>query len=75
MKFKAPCWVKVKGNVLRLRRISKANPEMKRRGWKGLVAHVQNECGTGLVEYSKLEVVTAEDLEKFNNKVRKTFGV
>jgi len=36
----------------------KANAEMKRRGWKGLVAHVQNQCGTGLVEYSKLKTPT-----------------
>ena len=36
------------------RHTSLANQALKRRGWKGLVAHVQNEKETGLVEYRKL---------------------
>jgi hypothetical protein len=61
MKFKAPCWVTLAGSAepLRLRRVSAANKEMKRRGWKGLVAHIQNEKGTGLVEYRKLRACPA----------------
>lgn len=57
MKFKPPCWVTIEGHPnkkLALRRISVANHEMKKNGWKGLVAHVQNTNGIGLVEYRKL---------------------
>lgn len=49
-----PCWVTLDGKPLRLRRLSYANREMLAKGWRGLVAHVQNERGTGLVEYRKL---------------------
>ena len=54
MKFKPPCRVSVDGSMVFLRHISRANADMKRRGWKGLVAHVQSEKGAGLVEYRKL---------------------
>jgi hypothetical protein len=33
------------------------------KGWKGLVAHVQNEKGTGVVEVSKLEKPSKEELK------------
>ncbi len=57
IKLKPPCRVKIKGTdkVLNLRSVSLPNSILKRQGWKGLVAHVQNQNGTGLIEYGKLE--------------------
>jgi len=56
IKLKPPCWVSVAGSekVLALRRVSQPNKMLLAQGWKGLVAHVQNRNGTGLVEYRKL---------------------
>jgi hypothetical protein len=55
-RLKPPCAVldSETGEVYMLRSISCPNPEMKRRGWKGLVCHVQNRNGTALVEYRRL---------------------
>jgi len=57
IKLKPPCRVRIKGTdkVLNLRSVSYANSTLKRQGWKGLVAHVQNRNGTGLIAYEKLE--------------------
>jgi len=76
-KFKAPCWVKLKstGQVLRCRSISRANNRMRHDGWKGLVCHVQNEKGTGIVSYHDVCAPTESDLAAFNTAVRKRFGV
>jgi hypothetical protein len=76
-KVKVPSWVVhvESGQVLRVRRISVANARMKRDGWKGLVCHVQNQNGTGLVEYRKLRLPTAEELAKFNLEVKRRFGI
>jgi len=53
-----------------------SNARMKKEtGWKGLVAHVQNENGTGLVEYCKLTKPTAQDLEALNARIKKQFGL
>lgn len=77
-KLRPPCWVKIiaTGDVLMCRRISIANRRMKaEQGWVGLVCHVQNEKGTGLVEYRKCGKPTAEDLEKKNTDIKRRFGV
>ncbi len=77
-KLKVPCWVVdiESGQVLRCRLISRPNPRMKRENnWKGLVCHVQNENGTGIVEYSKVRPPTDKELEEFNEKVKKRFGI
>lgn len=59
IKLKPPCRVKIAGSdkVMSLRRVSQPNRMLVRQGWKGLVAHVQNEKGTGLVEYRKLRPI------------------
>jgi hypothetical protein len=78
IKLKPPCWVKhiETGAVLRLRSVSRPNARMKREaGWKGLVGHVQNEKGTGIVEYRKLTAPSPEELEQFNAAVKKRFGL
>lgn len=76
-KFKPPCWVKHKesGQVLRCRSISKPNKRMKMDGWRGLVLHVQNENGTGIGKYSDFVIPDEKDLEKFNEAVKKKFGL
>lgn len=76
MKIKVPAWVVhvESGAVLRCRRISRPNKEMVRRGWRGFVCHVQNESGTGLVEYRKIRIPTAVELSMFNAAVKKRFG-
>jgi len=57
-KLKPPCQVMFEGRRWSFRALSHANPMMKRRGWKGLVAHIQGYGGTILVEYRKLEAMT-----------------
>lgn len=59
VKLKPPCLVRVRGShkILRLRSLSRPNATLKQQGWTGLVATVQNENGTGLVEYRKLRPV------------------
>jgi hypothetical protein len=54
-KLKPPCKVMFHGRKYSLRSLSEANIVMKRKGWKGLVAHIQGFGGTVLVEYRELE--------------------
>ena len=54
-KLKPPCFVMFNGKRLRLRAVSAPNRRMIASGWTGLVAHLQNEKGTGIVEYRKLK--------------------
>jgi hypothetical protein len=63
--IKAPCFVKIKstGKILACRSISNPSRRMKiEQGWKGLVCHVQNRNGTGIVKYSDVCIPTAEEL-------------
>lgn len=55
LKLKPPCAVAYRGKRLALRRVSYASSMLKRGGWFGLVAFVQNERGTGIVPYRELK--------------------
>lgn len=61
MKFKAPCWVTIDGSAepLRLVRVVRPSGELRKQGWRGLVAQVQNNRGIGLTEYRKLRACPA----------------
>lgn len=57
IRLKPPCKVVVAEHPdkpMYLRRVSIPNGALRAQGWKGLVAHVQNQNGTGLVEYRRL---------------------
>lgn len=56
VKIQPPCCVVVEGKtgIYYLRHLSQANGLMVSRGWRGLVAHIQNKNGSSLVPYSKL---------------------
>ena len=54
-RLKPPCWVEYRGKRIALRRLSRPNAMLKQSGWKGLVAHVQNQNGTGLAPYRELK--------------------
>lgn len=78
VKLKPPCWVVdiQSGRVLRCRSLSRPSRRMQvETGWKGLVAHVQNERGTGIVEYRKLRKPTLAELAALENNVRQRFGI
>lgn len=55
-RLKPPCLVSIEGSeeALLLRKVSRPSQMLKRNGWVGLVAVVQNKKGSGLVEYQKL---------------------
>ena len=56
-RLKPPCMVMFDGRKYGLRSISPANARMKKRGWKGLVAHLNGYGGATIAEYRKLEAV------------------
>lgn len=60
----------VRGVAVNLRRVAKANREMKAKGWKGLVAYIQSPRGTGICEYRELKPVPGVDYAAWNSKLR-----
>lgn len=58
-KFKPPCLVKVNKKVVTLFRLSHPTEEMRRRGWKGYVAHVRNSRRVRLVQARNVQPVLA----------------
>ena len=55
VRLKPPCQVEHKGLRFSLRMLSNPTAMMKRRGWKGLVAHINGHGGTMLVPYRELK--------------------
>jgi hypothetical protein len=59
IKIKPPCICKHKGKIVKLRAVEYANARMKKNGWSGLVAYIQDYSGSGtmLVRYKSLQKI------------------